>query len=336
MAWCNHTRLIYVALAGFLFTAVVVANPTGSDKKISLTDSKTTDSTKPLTPEEKKAINAANQTVLNEAITALTKDFETYWSNPDAKWILTHGNYFKKHACPTLTPEAIFEKMNYLSESKPPHQAAYICWELMSGLPEELNEKQIRQLSSVYRQAPFLLPRPGLSKDDKKRWDRMARGTATEERIAEVNNKVAEEMAPNTLANGLITLYRDALYKRLPATTETIFLGMQEAYNRIQIGQPALNLPLLAEPIRAIGENEKVSSGQKQAIKNLLRQMKDKQGPSFYTSINPKTKSTAFGVSQAKMNTAPAGQDGLFKVLSDLLDNQASGGGLTMKKKKGK
>jgi hypothetical protein len=171
----------------------------------------------------KKAVAAVNQ-----AIAALTKEFEAHANDPSAP-VREKSNYFTDNPVPELTPDVVLNGLDRVDGSIA--EACYVRWQLLSGLPAKADDKLAPTIGDLYANAPAPIPNPSLTSTEKAQLQsQMLRMTQDQEQT--VNDAWAKHLAEWAAANAPILNYSEALYAMLPPGVGATTLGLQDAYQR--------------------------------------------------------------------------------------------------------
>lgn len=213
----------------------------------------------------------ARHPMIQTAIAELTKEIESALRRGEDP-PRVQSDYFSAVVAADLQPAAVIAALQR-PIGDDPRVTAYVKWQLLSGLTDELDEQTAGELLHVYRTAPPPVPQPGMDKpqrDDLERMIRNARETdadALSERFEQRVGRVERD-------NAIILSYRDALFAKLPVRYETLAAGFEDVAARLNVGADAaahartvckalpewaMNAPpdQLKAMARAIGELEK-------------------------------------------------------------------------------
>lgn len=115
---------------------------------------------------------------------------------------------------------------------------AYIKWQLLSSLGDQVPEQYVHDVAAAYASAPALDLRPGMAAESRKELDQLLRHTKQTE---DVTKHLDEETRRVEALNAPAIGYRDDLLAKLPATFEVVRTGFQDMYQRAESGFPADN-----------------------------------------------------------------------------------------------
>ena len=204
-----------------LLLACVAASP--SSKPTSIPTSR---------PVAKKfgASDTAARSAIRNAVAALNKEFDAYLRNPTTASLRTSCNYFGDHPSADVNAEAVVPALT-TPVAGDTRAAAYVRWQLLSGLPAKIDDATARQLLVAYRASPGPMARFGISAEDQQKLDRLAQGVK-QENEPDLRAKIDEAISVGRRENAPILAYRDELYRRLPKTPETFAIALDDLSQR--------------------------------------------------------------------------------------------------------
>src|SRR5688572_29746422 len=153
--------------------------------------------------------SGAARGAMQTAIAELSKEFQSsvrQKSSPPR----TKSDYFIEKPSDDVTPEAVVTALARSGDGDP-RMAAYVKWQLLSALPEKVEDPKIAAaLLRAYKSAPEPLPRPGVAPRERAQLDKLAQGAREDDRqkVTEQFEKLVEQFDVN---NGPILAYRDEL-----------------------------------------------------------------------------------------------------------------------------
>ncbi len=161
---------------------------------------------------------------------------------------------------------------------------SYVKWQLLSALPNPLDENTADDLLQVYRSAPALFPRPGIDKSQRDELDRLIRGAKESEAelLAERFEQMVERVARD---NTHLLAYRDGLFANLPPGYDALAAGLEDAAARSAVGAAA------AEHTRSVCEAitpwaaANPPPEQLRAMSRALTQLERKRGQPYYNKV---------------------------------------------------
>ncbi len=116
-----------------------------------------------------------------------------------------------------------------------PPADAYIKWQLLSALPDSLDDKQSLRLAELLVTAPAPAPLPGITPEEKRDLDRELR-KLTKETYLDFNTQWAGHVVKAGEVNTHILAYRDALAMRLPSQPIAIRARLEDLQARVNAG----------------------------------------------------------------------------------------------------
>ena len=231
----------------------------------------------------KGAAGEAAKTAVREAVAKLNSEFDAYRRNPAAASLRTTSNYFKDNPSSDVTSEAIVTALTAPGGNG--RQAAYVRWQLLSGLPDPIDETTARGLLKAYRASPAPAPRPGMSRNDQQQLERIIRGKK-EEQGAEVVAMLEQAISRVQQENAPIIAYRDELYRRLPKDPATFTVAMEDLKQRLAMTAEATDLAkAFAADVRDWAVTSGVSPQQMAQVARAARTLADMKSPQYYTSV---------------------------------------------------
>ena len=192
-------------------------------------------------------------------------------------------NYFLDHPDPDVTPEVVLTAL--AAPAGEPRAAAYVRWQLLSALPETVDDALAKPLLAAYRAAPPPLPRPGISRDDQQRLDRLTQ-SARHEDESEIEQRVEAAVSDVRRQNAPILAYRDELYRRLPKTADTFAAAMDDLLARCNAVADGKELiKSLAKDVRSWLASDSPPPATLAALARAARKLADTKGPQYYQSV---------------------------------------------------
>jgi hypothetical protein len=173
-----------------------------------------------------------------------------------------------------------------LQSSGDPRLQGYVKWQLLSALPEALDEKLAPKFLAAYRAAPPPAPRPGISQIERQQLDRAVQGKKGSEE-GELQSQFDAAVSKNRQGNQPILAYRNELYRKLPKALDTFAASLDDAYERFHADADAK--PLLKDLDRdvrgwAVG-GKSPSSQSMLALARAVRKLAGEKGPEFYKTL---------------------------------------------------
>ena len=267
-----------------IVTALVVGMLSPSAETSALSPATTTTrpttnpATAPLTPVQRTRADARNP-ALQAAIADLVKEIEPGLRTGERP-PRDQSNYFLGGS--DIPPAAVITALRRPLGGDLRVQS-YVKWQLLSALPNDLDEKTSAELLQVYRGAPAPLPRLGIDKQGREDLDRMIRNARENdaERLVEQFEQMDGRVERDNL---LILKYRDALFAKLPVNYDAIVAGFDDAAARINAGADA------ADHGRALckaieGWAPDAPPEQLKSVSRALSQLEKKKGQEYYSRL---------------------------------------------------
>jgi hypothetical protein len=221
---------------------------------------------------------------LDQAIVDLKREYGAHVKDPEHEKLRADASYFKKDAA-TVPPEAVLaviEKPIPGVSTNDARQAAYVRWQVMSALPETLDEEHARRLLKIYDRAPLPSARYGMSKQEQKELDRLIPAARKEDDVkltAALEQQAAKAALPDRPVIGL----RDELYRRLPLGRDKLVAGITDAKVRLDVAADKETLAeLLAEDLTKWTTTPGVDRGQVREVVDLFGKLRMVQSPPYY------------------------------------------------------
>jgi hypothetical protein len=168
---------------------------------------------------------------IEKAVADLKREYTAAVKNPEASPLREACDYFKEDVAAKLPLDALL-----LALEKPmpgdARQMAYVKWQLLSGLPVELDAPTVTRLTKLYLKAPPPAPRYGMSKQEQKQLDGMIPAARAQDDVR-LNEGLDQTAAKAAAADRPVIAYRDELYRRLPQGKDKFLAAFQDASARI-------------------------------------------------------------------------------------------------------
>jgi hypothetical protein len=146
-------------------------------------------------------------------------------------------DYFVERPVADLTPDMVIAVLSRpigddtLTE-------CYVRWQLLSALPEQLDSQQAEALLRCYVDAPPPMPRPAMTDEDRRRWDRVLQRAGRDEE-ATLREQLADQTDAVARDNVLVLAYHDDLLRRLPDSYDKYQAALEDAWQRTDRGVDA-------------------------------------------------------------------------------------------------
>lgn len=243
---------------------------------------------KPLSPQ--KIIEAADAALHREYVAA-QKDP----AKPD-KGLREKSDYFLQNPAPELKPDALLTALTR-PISGDPRAAAYVRWQLLSGLPDPLDSHDPRLLTlaiEAYRKAPLPAPHFGLTAADQRQLDALAASARREEDVT-INSQVEEAQRKLVRANRYALAYRDEFYRRLPKAPATFLAAFQDADERLKLAAGVRQwMPTVVGDIYAWINSPDADPQSLTKMADAVAELRFRSAPPYYDHVvlGPKNKLT--------------------------------------------
>lgn len=233
-------------------------------------------------PTRKARGQAAKAPSLEGAIAELKREYAAYVKDPDAAPLRSECDYFIDHP-QTVTPGAV---LAVLEKPMPGDSrlAAYVKWQLLSGLPDELDPATVQRLVKVYQKAPMPAPRYGFTTREKRKLDAAVAGARPQDDV-QLTAKLEEAVERGYGADAPITAYRDELYRRLPVGRDKFFAGLRDATERMSVAAQKWELmELLVEELQGWALSGDATQPQVREMAELVGRLRFVESPPYYAS----------------------------------------------------
>lgn len=268
MTFRNSVRLVTLAALLVAAAAAHAAEP----------------ATRPATTRPRVDSGAA-RAAMQAAISELSKEFQSSLRRSGSP-ARTKSDYFTDNPSEAVTPEAVATALSRSSDGDP-RLAAYVKWQLLSALPEKVEEPKIAAaLVRAYKTAPPPMPRPGVAPRERSQLDKLVQGARETDRqkVTEQFEKLTEQ---SDVSNGPILAYRDELLRRLPPSNETFAAAFADAVQRLDAGlDVADHTETIAQSVREWAMSGNATPQQLNDMLKAVRQLKGKEGPDYYDAVN--------------------------------------------------
>lgn len=224
-----------------------------------------------LTPAQKAAVDSA--------VATLRKEVAAYQKDPKAS-LRTQADFFSGKNPAVLTPDAV---LTALEQPIPGdvRAAAYIRWQLMSALPEKLDDGLVERAITIYRQAPLPVPRYGLARSEQAVLEAALQDARKQDDVL-LNAQVQKSVNAVAQWNRPIVAYRDEWYRRLPKTPRVLAIGLVDALERSMVAAGAEDwVPIVIADVESWALLE-ATPAQCAAMADLVGQLRVRSIPTYY------------------------------------------------------
>lgn len=241
---------------------------------------------------------AAKPPSLDPAVAELKREYAAFVKDPDAAPLRTECDYFLDHP-QTVTPAAllaVLEKPISGGGGGDNRQAAYVKWQLLSGLPQTLDAATVQRLIKIYQKAPMPAPRYGFTPQEKRQLDAALAGARPQDDV-QLTAKLEEAVERAYGADAPITAYRDELYRRLPVGRDKFFAGLRDATERMGVAAQKWELmEVLVEELQGWALSGDATRAQVREIAELVGRLRFVESPPYYASAGVKKGKVAWVV----------------------------------------
>ncbi len=277
----NHAQIACALAACLIASPAMLRAADKPEKKAVAVDTKKAETDAKKSDDEAKKPGKGES--LKKAIQELNKEAHDFAKNPNEAKLRTVSDYFKS-VPDDVTVDQLIGAIER-SQAPEPFVDAYIRWQLMSGLPAELDAKQLRRLYNAYQNTPRLQNRFGVDPRDRQWFDSMIRGgKETDEETAKA--KLNELRRPTSAPNGAIIHLRSALIARFPRNYDSILLSLNEAQMRLDHGINVTEfLKNVADTIHLWIVMDNPPPAQMESLVAMLNKTKDYKGATVIKSV---------------------------------------------------
>ncbi|HEX8915374.1 MAG TPA: hypothetical protein VF796_23680 [Humisphaera sp.] len=217
------------------------------------------------------------------AVEDLRREFLAYQKDPTANPLRRACDYFAAKPDPAVTVDAVLAAVDQRIDADA-RLAAYVRWQLLSGLPREVPAADASRAIEVYRRAPAPGPRFGLSEREQQALDAMIPSVKKTDDVI-LTSRLEAQVKVWSEQNRHLIAYRDEWYRRLPKTAATFAAAFDDAFARQNLAAGADDFaPLViadAQQWLVIADPPPAECA---ALAGLLGRLRDKPAPPYYAS----------------------------------------------------
>lgn len=217
---------------------------------------------------------------VDAAIDDLRKEIQAHLRDP-VILVRDACDYFETKKAPDVTVGAILDALETRIDANP-RTAAYVRWQLLSGLPKEIAPDDVPRALEVYRKAPPPSPRVGLSPADQAQLDRALQGVRQTDDVI-LTSRLEALVRTWAQANRHVLAYRDEWYRRLPKKAPTFAAAFRDAFERQNLAAGAEDFsPLVIADVQnwlVAGDADPPKCA---ALAEVLAQLRLKEPPPYY------------------------------------------------------
>jgi len=174
---------------------------------------------------------------IGEAVKKLGDEYRAYLKDPAKMVVRQTSDYFIISPSPDVTPDALIKAMER-SLAPDARVDAYVKWQLMSGLPSIVDDKDVGKLIRLYSRAPLPGRHPGMDRQALQRALQSV-GASNVSNETQVNAEFGKVLTQYAAQNAPMVNYRMALFQRMPVRPDAIAAGWEDVRQRVQLGAPA-------------------------------------------------------------------------------------------------
>jgi hypothetical protein len=239
----------------------------------------------PTTQKEPASQRKSGVARLRDAVKELVNEYQDH-EKGGSKPLRAEANYFEQGLPDGVSPNDL---VNVLQKSA--HDTdridAYVRWQLLSGLPEELEREHVSRLLQVYKTAPKPEHRPGVSPSSRQEMDRVLQQNR-EASPQQINDEFDKALARLEARNRPIFALRDELLQRLPPSQNLFTRAFEDLYERMQGGWRDQMGDLLDEIEKRIGVWAASTAEQNdlRELADLLGRLRSEEAIEYYDSVD--------------------------------------------------
>jgi hypothetical protein len=171
---------------------------------------------------------------VSAAVRELLREYSAASSGSKSAKLRASSDYFTEHHSGEVTPKAIVAALAQ-PISDDPKAAAYVKWQLLSGL-HGVEDAQVPKLLEIYHNAPVPIAQPGETQEERSKFE-LARRNSRKEDVPKLNEQLAEAQQARERENAPVLAFRDELFARLPEQNyDCLRAGFEDAYTRMKAG----------------------------------------------------------------------------------------------------
>ena len=219
---------------------------------------------------------------VEKAIAALKREYALYEKDPAGAPLRSVPDYFADNPQPVDADALLGALEKPLAGNA--RQTAYVKWQLLSGLPETLDDAGVRRLLKAYQKAPMPAPRYGSSPQEKRTLDALLLRARPQDDV-QITAKLEQAVERSHEADRPVIAYRDELYRRLPPGRDKFFAGLEDAHERMSVAAPTSDLmDLIVDDLQAWALAGNASKAQVREVAELVGRLRLVEGPPYYAS----------------------------------------------------
>jgi hypothetical protein len=225
---------------------------------------------------------ALEKAAVEKAVGDLKREYAAHLKNPAGAALRSVCDFFAKDSS-QIPPDTLLAAL----EKPMPgdnRQAAYVKWQLLSGLPQPPDARCVGRLLGIYERAPLPAARYGCSAQEKRQLDAALAGARLQDDVR-LTEKLEETVARGFAADQPIIEYRDELYRRLPPGRDEFVAALRDAHARVAVGAQKDKLAeALATDLQAWAIAGDDRPGQVREVAEMLGKLRFVESPPYYAS----------------------------------------------------
>ena len=230
------------------------------------------------------AAPASKSPALDAAVAALKREYAAHLKDPKSSPLRKACDYFPDPARAAIPPDALLNVLEKPLPGTDNRQCAYVKWQLLSALPQTLDEPTIGRLIKVYQRAPVPAPRYGISPREKREMDKLIPGARQQDDVR-LTARLEAAVARGYELDRPITAFRDELYARLPMGRVKFLAGMNDAAARLGVaGEKERLAELLAAEMKQWASDASAAPADVREVAEALGKLRFVETPPYYVS----------------------------------------------------
>jgi hypothetical protein len=221
------------------------------------------------------------QRTLNEAVKQLTQEILKAKGNSDDETLRPQSNFFSASDAGEIPIDVLLDALSN-PPARDPRVQSYVSWQLLSAAPDGFDEASAGRAVRIYRQAPVLSARPGISAEDQKELDALL-GDATRDDVYELTQQLERLVEKNERANRYMIAYRDEFIRKLPKNYDSIAARLEDLYERYHAGlERKMMQDALVVDIESFARDSRATNRQLESLAETIGRMIAEEGPQYY------------------------------------------------------
>jgi hypothetical protein len=237
----------------------------------------------PTTRVAERTVREAVKTLTREIQQARNDGGADAAADAEGRAIRSQSNYFTASDAEDI-PQAVLLDAMEKPVSRDPRIASYVGWQLLSAVPDGFDEAQAGRAVAIYRDAPNLLPRPGISEADRAQLDEWVKG-ATRQNAYDLSKQLESWVARNEAINRFPLAYRDEWIRKLPVNQASLTARLEDLFERFQAGvERQVMQEALVSDIEAFARDSRAAKRELESLAETIDRMLAESGPQYYAA----------------------------------------------------